>query len=197
MCMDTFSWPKINRGKQLHPATKISFEDYPLRKLRNLRNFSGQPCHSAKYEGDRQGGRLYRSTCLLGMAGKPEVEGELSGLRCSPGLSFPALRAPCRPVRRSRRTAPPCTPAWKPEKGNPGLVILFPRFNLSSPDSLQFLTIMCRMVGWWINLYSHNALGYRGFSAKNWLREEARMGDFTRPKRLQNLVGTEIALDAA
>jgi len=32
---------------------------------------------------------------------------------------------------------------------------------------------------------------------KNWLREEDRLGDFTRPKRLQNLVGREIAMDVA
>jgi hypothetical protein len=32
---------------------------------------------------------------------------------------------------------------------------------------------------------------------KNWLREEDRLGEFTRPKRLQNLVRTEIAKHAA
>jgi hypothetical protein len=32
---------------------------------------------------------------------------------------------------------------------------------------------------------------------KNWPREEDPLGDFARLKRLQNLVGTEIAMDAA
>jgi hypothetical protein len=38
---------------------------------------------------------------------------------------------------------------------------------------------------------------YHSLYEKIWLREEDRLGDFTRPKRLQNLVGTEIAMDAA
>jgi hypothetical protein len=38
---------------------------------------------------------------------------------------------------------------------------------------------------------------YSATCEKNWLREEDRLGDFTRAKRLQNLVGTEIAMDAA
>jgi hypothetical protein len=32
---------------------------------------------------------------------------------------------------------------------------------------------------------------------KNWLREEDRLGDFIRAKRLQNLVWTEVAMDVA
>ena len=40
-------------------------------------------------------------------------------------------------------------------------------------------------------------LCYFSTCEKNWLREEDRLGDFTRPKRLQNLVGTELAIYAA
>jgi len=49
----------------------------------------------------------------------------------------------------------------------------------------------------WGKLTFRLNLGYSVTREKNWLREEDRLGDFTRPKRLQNLVGTEIALDAA
>ncbi len=38
---------------------------------------------------------------------------------------------------------------------------------------------------------------YFSICEKNWLQEEDRLGDFTWPKRLQNLVETEIAVDAA
>jgi hypothetical protein len=44
--------------------------------------------------------------------------------------------------------------------------------------------------------FRHN-LCYFAICKKNWLREEDRLGDFARPKRLQNFVGTEIAMDAA
>ena len=40
-------------------------------------------------------------------------------------------------------------------------------------------------------------LRYHTLDEKNWLREEDRLGDFSRAKRLQNLVGTEIAMYAA
>jgi len=40
-------------------------------------------------------------------------------------------------------------------------------------------------------------LCYFSTCEKNWLREEDRLGNFTRPKRLQNLFGTEIAMNAA
>jgi hypothetical protein len=40
-------------------------------------------------------------------------------------------------------------------------------------------------------------LRYHALDEKIWLREEDHLGDFTRAKRLQNLVGTEIAMDAA
>ncbi len=40
-------------------------------------------------------------------------------------------------------------------------------------------------------------LRYHAVHEKILLREEDRLGDFTRPKRLQNLVGTEIAMNAA
>lgn len=39
------SKPKINRLRHTSPGHEISFEDYPLRKFRNLLNFPGQPCH--------------------------------------------------------------------------------------------------------------------------------------------------------
>ena len=49
----------------------------------------------------------------------------------------------------------------------------------------------------WGKLTFRPNLRYFATCEKNWLREEDRLGDFTRPKRLQNLVGTEIAMDAA
>ena len=49
----------------------------------------------------------------------------------------------------------------------------------------------------WGKLIFRPNLCYFVIFEKNWLREEARLGDFTRPKRLQNLVGTETAMDAA
>ena len=49
----------------------------------------------------------------------------------------------------------------------------------------------------WGKLTFRPNLGYFSTCEKNWLREEDRLGDFTRPKRLQNLVGTAIVMDAA
>jgi len=49
----------------------------------------------------------------------------------------------------------------------------------------------------WGKLTFRPNLCYFAACEKNWLREEDRLGDFTRAKRLQNLVGTEIAMDAA
>jgi len=48
-----------------------------------------------------------------------------------------------------------------------------------------------------VGFSKYDSLSYHALYEKNWLREEDRLGDFTRPKRLQNLVGTEIAMDAA
>jgi carbon storage regulator len=103
--MDTFSSPKIDRGRQLHQAAKISFECYLLRKLRNLRNFpvSFASPHSLE-KIDR--GVAFIAQPLLGMAGKPEVKVEISGLRCSPGLNVVFTPSPFsppigRPYRRA------------------------------------------------------------------------------------------------
>jgi hypothetical protein len=49
----------------------------------------------------------------------------------------------------------------------------------------------------WGKLTLRPNLCYFFLCEKNWLREEDRLGDFARAKRLQNLVGTEIALEAA
>jgi hypothetical protein len=49
----------------------------------------------------------------------------------------------------------------------------------------------------WGKLTFRPNLCYFATCEKNWLREEDRLGDFTRAKRLQNLVGTEIAMAAA
>ena len=49
----------------------------------------------------------------------------------------------------------------------------------------------------WGKLTFRPNLRYPALDEKIWLREEDRLGDFTRAKRLQNLVGTEIAMDAA
>jgi hypothetical protein len=49
----------------------------------------------------------------------------------------------------------------------------------------------------WGKLTFRPNLCYFSTCEKNWLREDDRLGDFTRAKRLQNLVGTEIAMDAA
>ena len=49
----------------------------------------------------------------------------------------------------------------------------------------------------WGKLTFRPNLGYFSTCEKNWLREEDRLGDFTRPKRLQNLVGTETSMDPA
>lgn len=49
----------------------------------------------------------------------------------------------------------------------------------------------------WGKLTFRPNLCYFSTCEKNWLREEDRLGDFTRPKRRQNLIGTEIAMNAA
>jgi hypothetical protein len=41
----------------------------------------------------------------------------------------------------------------------------------------------------WGKLNFRPNLRYHALDEKIWLREEDRLGDFTRPKRLQNLVG--------
>ena len=49
----------------------------------------------------------------------------------------------------------------------------------------------------WEQLTFRPILRYHALDEKIWLREENRLGDFARPKRLQNLVGTETAMYAA
>ena len=49
----------------------------------------------------------------------------------------------------------------------------------------------------WGKLTLRPNLFYSAPDEKNWLREEDRLRDFIRAKRLQNLVGTELAMDAA
>ena len=49
----------------------------------------------------------------------------------------------------------------------------------------------------WGKLTFRPNLCYFATCEKNWLREEDRLGDFTRAKRLQDLVVTETAMDAA
>jgi hypothetical protein len=53
------------------------------------------------------------------------------------------------------------------------------------------------MPGLWKKLTFRPNLRYFATCEKNWPREEDRLGDFGRPKRLQNLVGTETAMYAA
>ena len=49
----------------------------------------------------------------------------------------------------------------------------------------------------WGKLTFRLNLCYFSTCEKNWLRDEDFLGDFAKAKRLQNLVGTEIAMDAA
>ena len=49
----------------------------------------------------------------------------------------------------------------------------------------------------WGKLTLRPNLPYHALYEKIWLREEDRLGDFTQAKLLQNLAGTEIAMDAA
>jgi len=49
----------------------------------------------------------------------------------------------------------------------------------------------------WGKLTFRPNLCYSATCEKNWPREEDRLGDFTRAKRLQNLLGTETDRDAA
>lgn len=53
-----------------------------------------------------------------------------------------------------------------------------------------------RMPEIWGKLTFRLNLCYFATCEKNWFREKDRLGDFIRAKGLQNLIGTELSMDA-